>query len=104
MLEAEVARLTQQPVEVGTDRKKGVIDRQAIKDAVAAKEVAEREVLVRTNEIKKLRGSHDQIFLARNAEVTDLKMQLAAAQKKAADAEYDKIEDKLPMSELQSGH
>lgn len=45
-----------------------------MKYTVAASKVAEREVLVRTQELEKLRPPHSQALPARNTDVADLKM------------------------------
>lgn len=89
MLDAELKWLTQQLEVVCAAQVKGVADRQVTKNAVDAREDAEREVLMRIKESEKLRGSYNQTLLARNAEVAGLKVPLAGAQKRAAHAEYE---------------
>lgn len=87
--EAEIKRLTQQLADVHAAQEKNFINWKATKDAVATKKVAEREVLILTQELGKMRNSHSQPLLARNAETVNLKVQLARARKKAEDAEYE---------------
>lgn len=48
-------------------QEEGVIDRQVAKDAVNAKDVSEKEVLVRNHELEKMRNFQNLTFLARNA-------------------------------------
>lgn len=101
-LEDEVKSLTQQLADVCAMQENSVIDRKATKDAVAAKKVAKREFLMRTKELKKLRRTHHQILLARNAELDNLKVQLGGAQMRAADAKYERDGAKARLQQLQS--
>lgn len=82
MLEAEVKKLTQQLPEVPTVMKKGFIDWQIMKEAVAPENVVKREVQSRKRKLEKSKRSHNQTSLTRNAEAADPEIQLASAQKK----------------------
>lgn len=89
-LEAEVEQLAQQLAEVCAVQENNLTHLQAAEGAVAAKKDGESEVIVQIQELEKLSGSYNQTLFARNAKVTDLKVQLAAAQNSVADAEYDR--------------
>lgn len=71
-------------------QEQGVNDGQALKDALVAEEVAETEVFVRTKKLEMLSGSQNNKLLARNAEVVDMRVKLAAILKIVAGAEYEK--------------
>lgn len=73
VLTSEVKRLLKQQMEVPEAREKGFIYLQSTKDAVAAKHVTEREVLVRTKEIRRLQRSENQTFFTCSAEAAELK-------------------------------
>lgn len=69
-------------------QRKGGTVKQPTKDAVAANKDAQKEVLVRMKKSKKLRCSHGQTLLARNAVVERLKVQLVRPQKRVDGSEY----------------
>lgn len=102
-LETKIEELTQQLAEVREVQEKGAVDRQASKEAIAAKEVAENLVVVVNEEIQNLKTSHDHAILARIHEIKNLKMQLFSAQKKANDLEYERDGAIACLRQLQSG-
>lgn len=69
---------------------KGAIDKQITEDAVAAKELAEKQVLALTDDLSRVRTTYAHESDVRNAEVNDLKVQLISAQKRADEAECER--------------
>lgn len=92
-----------QLVKVRAVREKDVIDRQAMKDAAAVWKVLEREVLMRSQELEKLKGFHKKTLLARRAVAAQLKVQLSSARKSVAGVYYERDGDKARFQQLQSG-
>lgn len=100
VLQAEVKSLIRELVEVRTEQEKCDGNKQNTEDAVAFKEVAEREVLVLTKGLEKLKISHNQSLLARNAGISNLKVQIARAQMRADDAKYERGRAKARLQQL----
>lgn len=90
VLEDEVKRMTRGLAEVRAYQERGVAIMQATRDAMAAKDVALREILALIKKLEKLKTSYNQTLLTRNAESSDLKVQLASEQERADDAEYER--------------
>lgn len=65
-------------------------------------DVVERKDIVLTQEPEKLKTSHIQTLLARNAKICDLKVQLARSYERADDAENGRDEAKAHSQQLQS--
>lgn len=102
VLEAKKKCLTQQLPVARTAQKNCVVELQAMRDGVAAKEVTENRVLVVTEELKEVKTSRTQALLARTAEVDDLESQLMSAQKTSNDVEFERDEAKARLRQLQT--
>lgn len=95
-------RLKQQLAEVCTAQESSVTDCQITKDAVAAKDIVEREVRGWDPKLVRLKNAQNQVVLARTAEVADLNVQLCRAMKRATDGGFERNEPKAHMRKFLS--
>lgn len=95
---------TMQLADVRVAKEKCTDIRQDLKHVVAFKEVFKGFLLFRNQRVRKLRVSHNWKLLALNANITNLKIDLGSAQKKAANAEYDRGRSDVCLQILRSSH
>lgn len=72
-------------------------------NAVVARNVAKREVLLQSQELGMLKASHDQTVTVSGAERGDLKVLLANAQSMVNIARYESSQTKTQLQQLKSG-
>lgn len=101
VLESEVKRLTQQQTEVCGAQKNGAVDNHDTEDAFAAKDAAEKHVVVLTEELPGVSTTHAQEVHTRDAEVEILKILLISAQMRVVDDKYERDVAKACLQQSQ---
>lgn len=89
-LEPKVKHLTQQVADILAAQEIVFIERQAMKNAVSANEVSEKQALSLKEELSGAKTTKVQKFLVRSNEIEALKVQLVSAIKRMDDAEDDR--------------
>lgn len=74
--EADVKYLTHELANVCTAQKKDVVEKQYTKDAVAAMEDAEKQIIILTEKPERVKTHYAQKLLVRRSEVDNLNLQL----------------------------